>query len=172
MTRCCPARSGGQAGVDEVVEAAELAQTVLAAEFVAARHAAFAVAVAQPVEPHCVDLVGGRVQPRQREVLQALRRVLQAQLAQARVWIFAISTAMTRCATSNSSPLSRPGGGLQRSHAPGCAGPNRPPGVAFAWARKALTTALCSRAKNRVMKTQADAPVVRESGGFLAGPLR
>ena len=45
-------------------------------------------------------------------------------------------------------------------------------GVAFAWARKALTTALCSRAKNRVMKTQADAPVVRESGGFLAGPLR
>ena len=49
-------RAGGQAGVDEIVEAAELAQTVLAAEFVAARHAAFAVAVAQPVEPHCVDL--------------------------------------------------------------------------------------------------------------------
>ncbi len=67
-----------QAVVDEIVEAGELAQTDLAAEFVEARHAV--LAVADDVERRHVD---DGVEPRAEvEVLQELRMIAQFQQAE------------------------------------------------------------------------------------------
>src|SRR5579862_1760525 len=74
-------RIGGERVIDEVIEAGELAQTVLAPELVEARDAV--LAVANYVERDDVDLPGRRVETGEFEVLQERRRVVEFQKTKA-----------------------------------------------------------------------------------------
>src|SRR6266540_3973603 len=74
LLRACR-RTRWQPLIGEVVEAAQLPESVLAAEFVEAWHAA--LAVADDIERGHVDPTGCARQARQGEVLQELRMVLQ-----------------------------------------------------------------------------------------------
>ena len=67
--------------VDEIVEAAQLVQAVLAAKFVEARNTMFAIA--NDVKGCDVDLPCRAVESRQTNVLHELRDVVQRQEAEA-----------------------------------------------------------------------------------------
>src|ERR1019366_6568801 len=72
---------GGGMRVDEIVEPAQLPQTVLAAEFVEPRDSA--LAVADQIQRRDIDPLGGALQASHLHVLQKARMILERRQSQA-----------------------------------------------------------------------------------------